>query len=160
MSHYCTTDEVKDLGSMPAEDIDQLEVQYPGITGRLVVAVSSMFDAKLRKRYATPFTDVPQVVKLMVAQVVCFRLWMKRGYNPSGQLDAAIAKDSTDALAWLDSAADSQTGLIELPLREDAAGLGARGGVAAGGPLGSSQASPYAWTSDQRRDGGAEDSRG
>lgn len=146
-SEYITAAELKLLGSMPSEDVDDLEARYPGLVSTTTIAVSGMFDAKLRKRYVAPFEEpYPQALKLAVAQWVSYRLWLKRGWNPSSAHNQAITDDYDAAKAWLDEAANSQDGLVELPRREEGLGPGA---VNAGGPLAYSEASPYDWTDRQ-----------
>lgn len=150
MSQYTDIEIVKDLGSMPAEDIDALEVLYPGITNRLAIFYSGKINARLRKRYATPFADVPDTpVGLLIcaSQLVAYRLWLKRGFNPRSEHNQAIRDDYQEARDWLIEAADGQDGLIELPLRET--DPPAASGVDQGGPLGYSEASPYTWTTRQ-----------
>lgn len=148
MSQYVVVAETKLLGSMPAEDIDALETLYPGLHDATATAVSGMFDARLQKRYAAPFqSPYPDVLKFKVAHVVVYRLWLKRGYNPSSAQDAAIRQDNDDAEAWLREAADSKDGLVELPAKQGTP-LGASA-VDSGGPLGYSEASPYAWMDRQ-----------
>jgi phage gp36-like protein len=144
MSQYVTVQEVKDLGSMPAEDIDALETSYSDIVDRIATAVSGMFDARLIKRYAAPFeAPYPDALKMAVVQVVVYRLYRKRGYDPSSTMGDLIQKDHDDALAWLKEAADSKEGLVELPIRQ--ATPPEATAVDSGGPLGYSEASPYAW---------------
>lgn len=158
MSDYIDIAELKMLGSMPAEDVDDVEARYPGITAATITAVSGMFDARLRKRYAVPFeAPYPQPLKMAVSGWVAYRLWLKRGFNPSAEHNGSIELDYTEAKEWLSEAANSETGLIELPKKEEPLGPGA---VSAGGPLGYSEASPYAWTTLQRGTGQSEDSNG
>lgn len=157
MSQYVQITDVKMLGSMPSEDIDQLETLYPGITNATATAVSGLFDSKLAKRYGAPFTaPYPDAIVFNVAREVAWRLWLKRGYNPSGQLDQSLEKDHLEAIAWLDEAANSQTGLVELPSKQDV--LGASGAVNRGGPLAYHESSPWTWTDLQRTAGRTEDS--
>jgi len=145
VSQYATIQDVKDFGIMPPEDVDALETQYPGFVVRQCVGVSSHFDTKLAKRYATPLGQVsgaydPALVFNVVQQVVA-RLYLRRGYNPSSQQDQQIRKAYDDAEEWLRQAADPQSGLVELA---GAVGLGSTGpGVTLGGPLSYSEASPY-----------------
>lgn len=149
MSQYVTIAEVKDFGTMPPADIDALEILYPGITDRTATIVSGMFDARLKKRYAAPFqAPYPDSLKFNVARVVAYRLYLKRGFNPSSEQDQAIIRDNNDAEAWVKEAADSENGLIELPAKQtdplnDASGL-------KGVPLSYSEASPYTWIDVQR----------
>ena len=144
MSQYVTKAETKLLGSMPSEDIDALDTLYTGLHDATATAVSGMFDARLIKRYAAPFAaPYPDSLKQMVAQWVAYRLFIKRGFNPSSAQDAAIRQDYEDAQAWLKEAADSKDGLVELPTRQ--ATPSGSSAVDSGGPLGYSEASPYAW---------------
>ncbi|MBX3218914.1 MAG: DUF1320 family protein [Labilithrix sp.] len=155
MPAYVDIDYVKLVGSMPASDVDALEALYPGTVNGVAEAVSRMFDARLAKRYAAPFSSpYPEALRWNVAQVVAAVLWQKRGYNPGSAQDAIIQENKADALAWLKEAADSEKGLVELPLREDKRVEG----VSRGGPLGYSETSPYVWT-DHQRDGGRADDR-
>lgn len=149
MSDYCTLQDVKDFSTMPAEDVDAVELQYPGLTAKLIKVVSGMFDARLTKRYAAPFgTPYPDALIVNVAREVGWRLWMKRGFNPAGLTDQALEKDHLEVLDWLREAADSEKGLVELPVRQ-ATPLGAAA-VDAGTPIGYGEASPYTWTQVQR----------
>jgi phage gp36-like protein len=150
MSKYTTIALVKDLGSMPAEDVDTLVGQYSGLVDRLIEYTSGEFDSYLAKRYQVPFgdpPDTPHSVVLNVSLVVCFRLWMKRGFNPSAQQDSFIKEQHDRALEWLKEAADAKDGFIELPRRQDTLGKSA---VVLGAPLAYSEASPYTWIDNQR----------
>jgi len=156
VSEYVTTEEVKTLGSMPAGDVDALETQQPGLVVATIRAVSGIFDARLVKRYAAPFaTPYPDPLKFNVAREVAWRLWLKRGFNPSSAMDQTLEKDHLEALEWLREAADSEKGLVELPARQATPGEAAA--VNAGGPFGYSEASPYVWTTAQRDAGLEED---
>ncbi|MCC6557187.1 MAG: DUF1320 family protein [Polyangiaceae bacterium] len=151
MSCYITIQDVKDLGTLPAEDIDDLEVRYPGLTLRIGTKISAHFDSKLAKRYATPFQQpYPDAIIDQVARVVAYRLTLKRGFNPSSEQDQLIKEEKDEALAWLSETADAQNGKVELPIRQatppDVAA------VNAGGPLGYSEASPYTWMDIQLED--------
>jgi hypothetical protein len=139
---------VKLVGSMPPADVDAVDSLYPGTFDAIAVAVSSMFEARLSKRYATPFeAPYPESLRWAVAHVVAAELWAKRGYNPSGA-DEIIQRRKQEALDWLKEAADSKDGLLELPKRADTIGAS---GVTKGGPIATSQASPYEWIDDQAR---------
>ena len=149
MSCYPTIQDVKDLGTLPAEDIDELEVRYPGITLRVATKVSAQFDARLAKRYAAPFQQpYPDVLVDHVARVVAYRLTLKRGFNPSSEQDQLIKEEKDEALAWLKEAADSKDGLIELPLRQETPPGGSA--INVGGPYGYSEAGPYEWLDRQK----------
>jgi phage gp36-like protein len=146
MPAYVDIDFVKMVGSMPAADVDLIESAYPGTFAQLALSVSRIFDARLAKRYATPFASpYPEALRMHVANVVVWHLWRKRGFNPSSEQDALVTAEKEAAEAWLKEAADSKDGLVELPLRENAT----TSGVIAAFPLGSSDASPYTWIDTQ-----------
>jgi len=143
---YVDIEYVKLVGTMPSHDVDALEALTPGMFAAIALSVSRIFDARLFKRYKTPFDPVPEVVRWHVAHVVVAALWKKRGFNPGSEQDALIERSKDEALAWLKEAADSKEGLIELPLREVAPDAT---GVVRGGPLGDSEQSPYDWVDKQ-----------
>lgn len=148
MPGYVDAAYVKLVSSMPGEDVDALEVLYPGVVDAIALSVSRMFDSRLAKRYAAPFeAPYPEALKWNVAAVVAAALWKKRGYNPGSAQDTLIQTDKEEALAWLKEAADSKDGLVELPLREDKPRTE---GVTKAFPLSYSEASPYTWTDRQR----------
>lgn len=154
MSAYVDMPYVKLVGSMPAADIDALEGLTPGTFVAVAEAVSRMFDGRLWKRYAAPFASpYPEALRWNVAHVVVAALWQKRGYNPGSAQDAIVEKNKADALAWLQEAADSKDGLIELPLRDNTTAEG----VKRGGPRAVHEASPYRWTDVQAEDGRTDD---
>lgn len=141
---------------MPPEDIDALEQIYPGITLKTVTKVSGMYDARLRKRYEAPFASpYPDPLVFNVSRETAWRLWLKRGFNPSGAIDQLLEKEHLEAEAWVKEAADSETGLVELPVRQ--ATPAEASAINAGGPLGYSETSPYAWTTLQRETATDED---
>lgn len=165
---YVDLDFVKAVGSMPAADIDILETAFPGTFDAIAGTVTRMFDAKLTKRYSTPFgldslgafdiDRVPDVIKLNVCDVVIYYLWRKRGFNPgSAQDEDAIIGARDRAITWLQEAADSQNGLIELPLRDTGVDQNA---VVKAAPLSYTETSPFVWADRQREIGSGEDSNG
>jgi len=122
---YVDIEYVKLVGTMPAHDIDALEALTPGTFSAIATSVSRIFDARLFKRYKTPFDEpVPEVVRWHVAHVVVAALWKKRGFNPGSE----------------------QEGLVELPIREAAPDAS---GVVRGGPIADSEATPYEWVDKQ-----------
>jgi phage gp36-like protein len=149
---YVDAGYVKLVGIMPATDVDELEALYPGIVGAVAEQVSRIFDARLAKRYATPFAaPVPEVLRAHVCSVVVARLYERRGYNPGSAQDEIIQRSKVEALEWLKEAADSEKGLVELPIRE-LVPTADTSGVDRGAPLGYAEASPYAWTDVQAED--------
>jgi len=131
---------------MPPEDVDYLEERAPGfLLSRLRIATSRI-DAKLRKRYAVPFVaPVAEIVLGWVTAIVTVDAYQKRGANPSDAQFAQIVSDRDLALEELEAAANAETGLFELPLREDAP----TNAVTRGVPLAYSEPSPYDWIDKQ-----------
>ena len=175
MTDHAYIDEgyLKVNGAMSADDLGYLSTHATNIFGeawatalpKVLVAVTRIFDAKLAKRYATPFglddagafdlSRVPEAVKLAVCDVVVYRLFAKRGFNPgSAQDEDAIIGARDRALAWLAEAADAEKGFVELPRRSNPTDESA---VARAKPKFFSEASPYKWTERQANTGRSED---
>jgi hypothetical protein len=115
------------------------------VESRLVIETSKI-NARLRKRYAVPFTaPVPEIVLGWLAALVTPKLFERRGWDPSDKQAEIIIGDATAAAAEILEAANSDVGLFDLPLRQD----NAETGIVHGGPFGYSEASPYVWTDEQ-----------
>lgn len=159
MSQYLTVVEYRLLTLLPVNVIDEVEARTAGWLDAQLRIVSSRFDARLTKRYAAPFvaTPYPTVITEWLAHIVDWRAYLKRGVN-SLDTEAAEYKQQHDtALTELQEAANSETGLFELPLRQDVPGAS---GVSKGGPQGYSEASPYVWMDEQADVGHQEDQQG
>jgi len=157
MPAYLDLNTFKALSTLPPEFVDEVEARYPGFITKQLESHSALIDARLRKRYAVPFsTPYPVAVELWLARVVTVPVWMRRGVDPNDE-QFAEAKASADA-AWeeMREAADSHEGLFDLPLRANTT----ESGISRGGPFGYSEASPYVWTDEQRRTGRREDASG
>jgi len=141
---------------MPGADVDALEASEPGFAVKRLTIRQAWIGARLAKRYdlSFPAGDIPEIVLGWLTALVTLDLYLKRGWNPSSEQDALIAKDAETAATEIKEAADSATGLFDLPLRESAPGTS---GVVRGGPFAYSEASPYAWTDGQVDDALSED---
>ncbi len=158
---------IKSVGLMPTDDVVFLRAQEPEFVDGTYLAVSRIFDAKLTKRYVTPFglesgsfviTDVPEAVRFNVAQVCVSRMFAKRGFNPGSKQDEDVIIGERDrAFLWLNEAADAEKGFIELPRRALEPDVSA---VAKGSPKVYSEQSPYAGFDRQGQDGRDDDARG
>lgn len=117
--------------------------------------MSNLIDARLAKRYVTPFDagNPPIALQLWVSRIMTLRLYLKRGVDATDAQVAVIREDEQAAWAEIKEAADSATGLYELPLRSTDATLG----VTKAGPLAYSETSPYRWTTRQREIGRQQD---
>jgi len=154
---YQTLAEFRSASIMPGAFIDQLEQSEPGwIAGRLVY-VSALMDARLAKRYAAPFkAPYPVAVCDWLARIVTYESWLKRGISPTDQEASEYKTQSDNAYADLKEAANSETGLFELPLRSNTDASG----ITRGFPHGYSESSPYVAFDDQARRGHQEDASG
>lgn len=147
MAAYLDLPTFKTLTLMPASDVDALESLASGWIGTQLEYYSRWIDSRLRKRYAVPFPDpAPEAVREWLNRIVTMRAFLRRGVDPNDAQFAAIVADRDAALADIKEAADSETGLFELPLLDasDASD------VSKGGPYAYSEQSPYVWTDVQR----------
>jgi len=141
VSNYVDKEYLKLVGALPARDIDELDVVFPGTVDGISEAESRKADARLAKRYATPFQEpYPEALRSAVAYCVVYRLYQKRGPNPGSALEEAVLRDYNEAKDWFKEAANSKDGLIELPPREDGDD---DKGVVQGGPLCVNDLTPY-----------------
>jgi len=147
---YLTTAAFRDETTMPPGDVDGIEALAAGWVQRRLDRWSSFMDDRLRKRYAVPFDSdsPPATVVRWLTDLVTFDCYRRRGFNPTSEQDrAAILDPMTTALEQIKEAADSETGLFDLPLRADKPETS---GIARGGPLSYAEASPYTWMDVQR----------
>lgn len=151
MANYVQTlVEFKALSVMPASDLDQLEAEASGWILNQTLVASAWVDSRLRKRYAVPFSaPVPDIVRSWVVRMVTLRAYLRRGVNASDDHFAEVKADAEAAGLEVKEAADAESGLFDLPLRQDTA----TSGVTKPAPLGYSESSPYTWT-DVQADGG------
>lgn len=158
---YLDLNRFKELTIMPGTDVDALEALEAGWILRQVERVGSAINARLVKRYAVPFgadgtprTDVPGIIEDWIVAIVTLRAYAKRGFNPSDAMaDVAIVQPAAEAEAAIKEAANSETGLFELPLLDS----DVVGGVTKTGPLAYTETSPFVWTDVQSEAGYAED---
>jgi hypothetical protein len=134
---------------MPSEDVDWLEEHYPGFIVARIAYHEGKMNARLAKRYAVPFSSSspPDAAVGWIVDLVTLDAYLKRGFNPSAEQDGLIPNAAETAKAEILEAANSETGLFELPLRQDAP---SSSGVSKGEPFGYSEQSPYTWTDRQR----------
>lgn len=97
-------------------------------------------------------TAVPEIVLEWITALVTVDLYRKRGFNPQDPAIQTVIGERDRALEELKESADSAEGLLDIAVSDDGASA-----VNTGGPIGTAQASPYAWTDDQRNEGRQED---
>ena len=132
--------------------LEQIEANAPGWIDGQLSAESAMIDARLRKRYIVPFDlPAPQAVQLWLVHVVTMSCALRRGIDATDEQFQEIKARADAAKADILEAANSSTGLFDLPL---ATGKTA---ISSPTPLGKSDASPYVWTDRQGRAGREQD---
>lgn len=144
----------KAISVMPASFIDEIEARTPGWIDQRCLHGSAWLDSRLSKRYDAPFANpYPYAVCDWLAKIVTFEAWLKRGVAATDEEIAEYKAMCTTAFAEVREAADSETGLFELPLRATVDANGVRRGFV----FVSSQQSPYVWADYQRDIGRQED---
>ncbi len=151
MAGYFDTDYLGMMGSVPSSVLTEFATANPGRLEAMAVAISRLMDSYLFKRYATPFADpVPEVVKFHGTQIMSHQLRIIIGFDPGSAQDEQIVKARDAAFAWLEQAANSRDGLVELPLREPAAGKGDTSGVSRRRARAFSYTKPMDWHRGQK----------
>ena len=155
---YLTLEQLKLRAVIPDEYFDDVETRYPGFIDQRLASRSAWLDARLRKRYAAQFAaPYPEQVCSWLCDLVTVDVMHKRGIDPNDEQWTEIMQASQTAKDEVKEAADSQDGLFDLPLRDDA---GDASGIAKGGPFGYSEASPYVWKDVQASSARTEDRNG
>lgn len=143
---YCSVAQFALLSTMPRQDVEQLMGAEAGWLTAQLTSASRRIDGMLAKRYATPFAEpVSELVIYWVVRIVTPIAYLRRGVGPRDDQYVAIREDGEQAWKEVGEAADDKDGRFDLPLRSDTTASG----ISKGAPLGSSDASPYAWTDRQ-----------
>lgn len=143
---YLTVDRYKILALIPAGYVDEVERTSPGFTDAAIATVSSWLDTQLRKRYAAPFVaPIPGIIEQWVTRIITPDLLAKRGVNATDEQFAYLVGRAESAEKEIQAAANSETGLYDLPLRTDVTGSG----IVYGGAHAYSEQSPYVWADQQ-----------
>ena len=156
MAIYLTTDEFKLRTLLPANVLQQIEVSTPGWLAAQIEAVSHGIDARLSKRYHVPFkVPYPDVLKSWIINIVSLNAWLKRGMVATDESFGEYKAMHDRAIEEIREAANSETGLFDLPI--DATGPGGASAIVRANPQSYSEASPYVWLDVQRGRGRSED---
>jgi hypothetical protein len=140
---------------MPASFVDEIEARTPGWITQRLANRSSYIESRLRKRYDIPQqAPYPLIVIDWLVNIVTYEAWLKRGVAATDEQFQEYVKRAAAAETDLTEAANSETGLFDLPLKQDAL-IGS--GVTQGFPRGYSEASPYGWADEQACRGRQED---
>jgi len=155
---YLTLQQFKELAALPPQYIEAIEEIDEGWTERQLLRKSRWIDARLRKRYAVPFTlPAPDAVQDWLVRLVTLPLFLKRGVDPNDQQFEEYRSDAEKAEREVLEAANSDTGLFDLPLL--AAQPGSPSAISRGGPFGYSEQSPYVAFDEQAEVGRTEDAQ-
>ncbi len=155
---YLDRNEYMEYSVLPMTTIDAVEAVQEGWIDRKLRALSSYaVDARLRKRYAVPFTSpYPDAVCDWVARLMDPLTLKKLGVDATDEQFVSIAEDAKAAAEEIKEAADAVEGLFDLPIADTADASA----ITKGGPLGYSEASPYVgmdvqeyYARDEDRDG-------
>jgi len=122
-----------------------------GVTGLAAVFPNAVY--ALDNVYAAA-PPVPDTVLNWIVTLATSYAYKRRGVDPSSTFAIEMKAEFDQVEAEIKEAADSDTGLFDIPTSEDGASA-----VMAGGPLGYGEASPYTWADLQCRAGRAEDGR-
>lgn len=157
MTAYLTVAEFRTESLMPGVQVDALETEHPGFLEAKLARRSAAIDTRLRKRYAVPFAAPypDKVIEWLIAGVTLVA-YLKLGVDPLDAQIADIKEASTTADTELLEAANSETGLFDLPLRADTTETG----ISKGGPMSYSEQSPFVHNDVRGIAGKADDQRG
>jgi hypothetical protein len=143
---YLTTTSYLNFTGLPSEYHAEVEARYPGWITEQIGIWGEVIDSRLRKRYPVPFAvPIPVSVQMWLARLLDARLLLKRGVDATDAQYADFAKSAADVMSELKEAADSNTGLYDLPLT--ALGDSA---IKREQPMSFSNAGPYAGFRSQR----------
>lgn len=162
MAIYLTVDGFKALSTLPSSFVDDVELEEPGWTANQLAIWSRWLEARLRKRYPTPFPahddtpPTPLTVQAWLARLVTVKVWLKRGVDPNDRQFDAVHDDHLAAKEEILEAANTAEGWFDLPARDDEDASAIRGSS----PRGYSEQSPYVWTDQQGATARAEDRLG
>jgi phage gp36-like protein len=157
MTAYLAIADFKLTTDMPSAFVDEIEVSEPGWVDKALDMGSAYIDSRLAKRYAAPFeAPYPIAVIRWLTDLVTLRCWRKRGVVATDEqmIDYRAAADA--AMRELTEAANSDTGLFDLPQRADVD----TSGITRGFPRSYSEQSPYVWYDVQAEVGRDEDVAG
>jgi hypothetical protein len=140
MTAYLALATLPDYSTMPDEMIDDLEASRPGWLDVQCEYWSAMINARLGKRYGTPFASpYPIAVRGWLGRIVTYRAYLKRGVDPTDPQMIDVKEDFTSAWTEIKEASEAENGLFDLPLRSDTDASG----ISKGGTRAYSERGPY-----------------
>lgn len=140
MAAYLDIDEFKLRTIIPSDFVDEVEAAAPGFYAAQAELWSRWMDTRLGKRYSSPFAvPFPEALKGWLTRILTLRVYLRRGIEPGDKQYETIAEDAKDARDEIKEAADSVTGLYDLPLKDSELGSA----IVYGAPVVYSEQSPY-----------------
>lgn len=149
MASYLTVAQWRLRTTMPAGSVDVLEAERPGYLQAALDDRAQEFHEILNRRYDVPFdmSSPPRTLLRWITHAVTFDAYNALGYDASALQDKTIEERAEAALTQAREAANSVTGLYELPLRASTENVT---GITKGGPFSYSEPGPYDWLDEQR----------
>lgn len=130
----------------PSTYVDEMEAEQPGWLDQQLLIWSAWLDARLQKRYDTPFTaPYPVVITAWLARLVTLQLYLKRGVDATDNQYSDIRDADRITRDEIKEAADSVDGLFDLPLRADLNSTG----IVRPTTFFYAEPDPYTWTDVQ-----------
>jgi hypothetical protein len=136
-----------------SDDCNDIYAREPDKVDNALADVTEWINARLRKRYDEAQLPTNRTILGWCRDIVDFEVFLFKGGNPSSMQDGLYKEKHDTAKAEILEAANAENGLFDLPLKQNVRDTG----IAKGGPLVYSEASPYTWLDRQRdalRDGG------
>lgn len=135
---------------LPPEEVDNLNARRPGFLAASIDDWQSHMMGQLSKRYAVEDiddNDVPKILERWLNALVTREAYGAKGYTPSSEMDEKTIDGRAErAEEQIQLAANSETGLYDLPLRASQPG---KSGVTKSGPRYYTEVSPYDWLDRQ-----------
>ena len=151
---YLSLAEFRLITLVPADFIDEIEARSPGWIDQRLLVGSAYLDTRLAKRYDAPFQPpYPLAAREWLAKLVAVECWLRRGVSATDEQFVEFKAQAETTLVEIKEAADSESGLFQLPTRADTNA----DGVTRGFPRAYSEQSPYVWATHQGRAGREED---
>src|SRR4051812_4286436 len=108
MAAYLTLAEFTALSVIPSSFVSDIETVSPGWTLLQLTLESARLDARLSKRYATPFElPAPLCIQGWLAKIVTLSAWLRRGFDPTDRQGQIYVADRDGALAEIKEAGDA-----------------------------------------------------
>lgn len=127
---------------LPQPVLDDVESATPGWLAAQLTDFGDYIDTRLAKRYGVPFAaPYPVIVVQWTVHVVQWRAYLKRGVNSLDQQAQSYEALHDRALTELEEAANSETGLFDLPINTGEAVKSSA--IRTGYPLSYTETSPY-----------------